>query len=563
MKWYHEWKQNATNQFLAGHYPGHERVPNIIVWSLYWLGHFVGDFVPLILNLIDGVYLAIKRLLAFIVGLLIEASTVIVLIGTIAFSIAHSIELLRRAGATGGLEYVGVLMFEIVFISSTATLTGMLMSRRPNLIKTAGFWFCSAGFIVGIVFVLWSNVSAMTPSWEGWTIGIMTPVLLIIAEGLLAYRYMDGVDSTKMAQAGYIPQDLQWLQENNVSFEEIILAVEAFRKELPETEVGSPKQQVQDYRTEQTEGSDTQNVSGSREEENLKSGDLEWGTLETSHLVSSHLETGGTQNLETSRLENRETGDLEEKMETPELGDQETGELEKGKLEELETGDLGEVKLEISKLEETKLEVQENLVGGDLEGKPEESITNWKSETLNPEVEKQGKPASFKASTLQVDKLEETELEKLETSRLEELVTGELETSRLEDLEVEAGESSKLENLEAGELEGEALETSRLEKLEQKLETPKPETGELEGEKQENSKVENQEGKFTKEDLEHFSREELEAMEGADPEEIATRILERQGKIPGRTRVMRLTGHKEWPVRQALSKLKKKEQNAS
>lgn len=552
MKWYHNWQQAAMKRFDENYYPGHDRMPNFIVRGLYGVGHFIGDFFPMVLNLINGVYNTFKRFLEFIVGLLIEASTVVVLIGTIAFSISHSVELLRRAGATGGMEYVGVLMFEIVFISSTATLTGMLM-RNPKAYKTIGFWFSSAGFTVGIVFVLWSNISALASSWEGTSIGILTPVLLIIAEGIIAVRNWETGKIT-----GHIPRNLvQWMRENQVSYEEIMLAVEAFRKERPDMD-GLPadldrmmkkhhvstnmlKQQVQGYRTEQTEGSDTQN--GSREEK-LEKSNLE--NLETSHPVSSHLKAGGSENSpaeEETKLENRETGDLEENLETPKL--------EEMNLEDQETGDL-----------ETS------------DRKPEESITNWKLEIHQPKVEKPRKPVSLKASTLDGDKLEDGkreagELEKpetgdpknLETSELEESATGEMETSSSEDLEVETGErigelEEKLEtsNLENG-------ESSRVENLEkEKLETSmeKPETGELEGEKQETSKVENQEEeKFTKEDLKYFSREELEAMMGADPEDVAVQILERQGKLPGRDRLIRLTGCKEWPARKAISKLKK------
>ncbi|MFD1428497.1 hypothetical protein ACFQ4Y_16480, partial [Kroppenstedtia sanguinis] len=278
MKWYHNWQQAAMKRFDENYYPGHDRMPNFIVRGLYGVGHFIGDFFPMVLNLINGVYNTFKRFLEFIVGLLIEASTVVVLIGTIAFSISHSVELLRRAGATGGMEYVGVLMFEIVFISSTATLTGMLM-RNPKAYKTIGFWFSSAGFTVGIVFVLWSNISALASSWEGTSIGILTPVLLIIAEGIIAVRNWE---TGKIP--GHIPHNLvQWMRENQVSYEEIMLAVEAFRKERPEMD-GLPadlarmmkkhhvstdmlKQQVQGYRTEQTGGSDTQNVSGTNQDE--------------------------------------------------------------------------------------------------------------------------------------------------------------------------------------------------------------------------------------------------------------------------------------------------------
>jgi hypothetical protein len=192
MKWYQEWQQNARNRYLEGYYPGHKRVPNPIVLSLYGIGYFFGDFVPLILNLINGIYWAIKRLVAFVVGLLIEASIFIVLAGSVVFSVFHSIDRMRVAGATGGLEYVGVLMFEVIFIGSAATLTGFLMKKKlpRGFIEWLGLSFTILGFFVGLAFVWWSNFQGMAPTIEGRIIGSAVPLLVLIGEGVLAYRFI-------------------------------------------------------------------------------------------------------------------------------------------------------------------------------------------------------------------------------------------------------------------------------------------------------------------------------------------------------------------------------------
>ncbi|WP_044639717.1 MFS transporter [Risungbinella massiliensis] len=169
-------------------YPNHKRVPNPIVRAFYSVGFFIADFGPMIVNLFNVVYINLRKLFAFIVGLLIEIGTVLVLISTIYFSFSHSVELLRRAGATGGLEYVGVLMWEIVFISSTASLTKIAMQKTWKV----NWWylgFSLAGFALGIAFVLWSNITGMSDTTGGLIIGIFTPVLLIVAEGVLAFRY--------------------------------------------------------------------------------------------------------------------------------------------------------------------------------------------------------------------------------------------------------------------------------------------------------------------------------------------------------------------------------------
>ena len=174
---------------MEKNYPNHDRVPNVIVRGLYSVGYFIGDFVPLLLNLIDGVYWAIKRLVAFIVGLLVESSIFVVIIGSIVFSVTHSIEQMRSVGATNGLEYVGILMFEVIYIGSSATLTSFLIKKRKpvGFIEWMGLIFTLLGFFVGLGFVWWSNVNGMAPTKEGFIIGSMVPVLVLISEGILAF----------------------------------------------------------------------------------------------------------------------------------------------------------------------------------------------------------------------------------------------------------------------------------------------------------------------------------------------------------------------------------------
>lgn len=193
MKWYHDWREKARNRYLEGYYPGHKRVPNSIVLSLYGIGYFISDFVPLILNFINGVYWAIKRLVAFVVGLLVEASIFVVLAGSVIFSVAHSLVQMRKVGATGGLEYVGVLMFEVIFIGSAATLTGFLMKKKipRGFIEWMGLVFTIVGFLVGLSFVWWANYHGMKPTLEGRIIGSAVPLLVLIGEGILAYRFIE------------------------------------------------------------------------------------------------------------------------------------------------------------------------------------------------------------------------------------------------------------------------------------------------------------------------------------------------------------------------------------
>ncbi|MFC7439559.1 hypothetical protein [Laceyella putida] len=222
MKWYHEWQQNARNRYLEGYYPGHKRVPNPIVLSLYGIGYFFGDFVPLILNLINGIYWAIKRLVAFVVGLLVEASIFIVLAGSVVFSVAHSIERMRKVGATHGLEYVGVLMFEVIFIGSAATLTGFLMKKKipRGFIEWLGLSFTILGFFVGLAFVWWSNFQGMAPTLEGRIIGSVVPILVLIGEGILAYRFI--VENKEEVNFN------EFIRRNQLSMDEVKTVIEQY-----------------------------------------------------------------------------------------------------------------------------------------------------------------------------------------------------------------------------------------------------------------------------------------------------------------------------------------------
>lgn len=189
-------------------YPNHRRMPNMVVRGLYHIGYFFADFGPMLVNLFNVVYTNIRKLFGFFVNLLIELSTIVILLATITFSIFHSIELLRDAGATNGLEYVGLLIFEVLFVSTTAGLTKSLMQKKdPN-------WFHVAGFAAGIAFVLASNITGMAQNWTGWIIGSAIPLMLIISEGTLAYQYME--DEKKKTRTEFHIDLLKKLTEQEI-----------------------------------------------------------------------------------------------------------------------------------------------------------------------------------------------------------------------------------------------------------------------------------------------------------------------------------------------------------
>ncbi|WP_229752077.1 hypothetical protein, partial [Marinithermofilum abyssi] len=249
--------------------------------------------------------MTIKRLLAFIAGLLIEASTFIVLIGTIAFSIFHSIELLRQAGATGGLEYVGVLMFEVVFISSTATLTGTLMNKKKrNKFSNMGFAFSIAGFILGILFVWWSNISGMASSWTGGIIGFCTPVLLIISEGILAYRYLN--ESTKEDET----QVMEIIQRNRLTVGDVLKAIEMY---LANRKVDTGQMDVEKVDTEKvdtakvdTEKVDTAKVDTEKvDTEKVDTAKVDTEKVDTAKVDTEKVDTAkvDTEKVDTAKVD--------------------------------------------------------------------------------------------------------------------------------------------------------------------------------------------------------------------------------------------------------------------
>ncbi|MBA4544298.1 hypothetical protein H1164_15710 [Thermoactinomyces daqus] len=233
MKWYHKWREEAMEQYQAGYYPRHSRTPNLLVCGLYKLGYLIADFGPMLINLFDTIYTNIRKLFAFIVGLLIETSTVIVLLGTIVFSIFHSIELLRRAGATGGMEYIGLVMFEVVFISSTAILTKCVAKKKKTKLTWLGIVFSALGFIIGILFVEWSNISGMAHTRTGQIIGFTTPILLIIAEGILAYQHLSQSEEEDETRV------MEIIQRNRLTVEDVRRAIQLYLNQKTDSQTGS------------------------------------------------------------------------------------------------------------------------------------------------------------------------------------------------------------------------------------------------------------------------------------------------------------------------------------
>lgn len=151
---------------------GHTRKPNMIVRGLYWVFDKLGDFTPMFRSLWGFVG---KSSLVFV--------SFILLAGTIAMSAAHSLALLRYAGFKYGLEWVGVLVWETLFIFSFYVL------ERDYRKHGKSGWAPWAGFSLGLAFVEASNLIALWENIVGRIIGGVTPVLLLVNKGILAHLF--------------------------------------------------------------------------------------------------------------------------------------------------------------------------------------------------------------------------------------------------------------------------------------------------------------------------------------------------------------------------------------
>ncbi|MBD1373891.1 hypothetical protein IC620_16220, partial [Hazenella sp. IB182357] len=122
-----------------------ERKPNFIVRGLYKFSDFILDFAPIF----SAIFSFLGRFSLVLVNLIILA-------GTIIFSASHSLQLLRLAGATDGLEWVAMVVWELIFIFSSIILANDF--RKGNWKSGWAPWL---GFLMGFLFVEVSNVMGM------------------------------------------------------------------------------------------------------------------------------------------------------------------------------------------------------------------------------------------------------------------------------------------------------------------------------------------------------------------------------------------------------------------
>lgn len=153
---------------------GHTRKPNAIVRGIYVIADWCGDF---------G-YLANQAKQGLIsTGLVV--TNFIILLGILITSAVHSLELLRYAGATHGIEYILLIVFEALFLFSSLLLDQAFKRGIASIKKSWHVWL---PFLIGLVFVFFSNFLGMAQNYAGWIIGGITPVLLLSVKWMLYWQ---------------------------------------------------------------------------------------------------------------------------------------------------------------------------------------------------------------------------------------------------------------------------------------------------------------------------------------------------------------------------------------
>lgn len=123
------------------------------------------------------------ELFRFIGRSILVTVNMVILVGIIIISFSHSLELLRYAGLHSGLEWVGVVVWELAFIFSS-----MVLSRDFKQGNWRSGWAPWTGFLMGLAFVMVSNYTGMADNPTGRILGVATPLLLLVFKGVLAHQ---------------------------------------------------------------------------------------------------------------------------------------------------------------------------------------------------------------------------------------------------------------------------------------------------------------------------------------------------------------------------------------
>ena len=173
---------------------GHTRKPNGIVRGIYWLIDWFGDF--------SYLFRTIKRFIGYSTLITINF---LILVCIIVSSAAHSLQLLRYAGAPVGIDFALLFAWEAMFITGS-----FLLDKAIKLKKYFAFspWMM---FLFGWIFVEASNIIGMAHNLAGILIGGATPIILLFNKGALLWLIKHGNASEFRGRnnAGINPEMLQ------------------------------------------------------------------------------------------------------------------------------------------------------------------------------------------------------------------------------------------------------------------------------------------------------------------------------------------------------------------
>lgn len=159
---------------------GHNRKPNFVVRGIYGMADWLGDFGYLV-----------NQTKQSMTSFLLLTINLIMLLCIIITSAAHSLQLLRYAGATGGLEYFLLIVWELLFITSS-----FLLDRAFKQGKY-GEWQLWLPFVMGLAFIEASNVVGMAGNLAGLLIGGSTFIVLLCLKWMLIWQMKNPDVSTK------------------------------------------------------------------------------------------------------------------------------------------------------------------------------------------------------------------------------------------------------------------------------------------------------------------------------------------------------------------------------
>jgi hypothetical protein len=162
---------------------GHTRKPNGLVRFLYWIFDWLGDFGPMFRTLGRGIGATAKGTWGFLVRAVLITINILLMAGIIYVSVGHSYNMLVLAGMSGTAAIVFVGVWETVFIYCSILID---LDHYRGKKSGPAPWI---GFLMGFAFVIVSNYMGMANNIIGKTIGISTPILLLVMKKVLQYQF--------------------------------------------------------------------------------------------------------------------------------------------------------------------------------------------------------------------------------------------------------------------------------------------------------------------------------------------------------------------------------------